>query len=190
MTDLVLNLPSRLFFGPSAVSRAIPLISSLGNRLLLITEDVLQSQHQVRTVKECLEKHGASVIVFDEVLPGSGKDLLSEAVRLVKTSRAELVLGFGGMRTLSTAKCTASSAGLPYVEIPGTCRNPFQFSGLCYRRFLEHGEMRSDGRPAECSPGRPRLFHDPPSPLFRYYDHERTSRCDRKPAFTHEELSV
>ena len=70
---------------------------------------------------------------------------MDDGVTLARGSHADVVIGLGGVRTLSIAKCIAMTAPsendiddflsgvqprvkpLAYIEVPTTCRNPFMF---------------------------------------------------------------
>ncbi len=146
MDEPFFYLPSRVLFGMGVFARAGQTAAALGSRALLVTDAILREERVTSGVEECLERAGVSTIVFDELGPESTSSALERAIELGRASRAQMVVGLGGIRSLSAAKCVArmvpaaeplddylsgggdSGASLPYLEIPTTCRNPLMFT--------------------------------------------------------------
>ena len=145
MPDVLFHIPTRVVFGLDAINRIGQLVADYGERAFLVTEAILYEGKTITKVQELLEKKGVQNITFDEVVPNATSKTVDDGVTLARGSRADVVVGLGGERTLSIAKCIAMTAAsgrdmdeylsgvlpqerpLPYVEVPTTCRNPFMF---------------------------------------------------------------
>ncbi len=143
MADISFSIPAQIRFGLDVVNRIGTIISEYGERVLLVTEAILYEGKVIERIQGLLEKKGVQYIIFDEVVPNATSSVIDEGVTLARGAHAEVVIGLGGVRTLSVAKCiamTASESGdmddflsgvgpknkpLAYIEIPTTCRNPF-----------------------------------------------------------------
>jgi alcohol dehydrogenase class IV len=143
MPDVLFHVPTRVVFGLDTVNRIGQLAAELGERAFLVTEAILYEGKVINKVQEILDKKGMPHIVFDEVVPNATSKTVDDGVTLARGSHADVVIGLGGVRTLSIAKCIAMTAGstsemddylsgvqpqtppLAYIEVPTTCRNPF-----------------------------------------------------------------
>jgi len=146
MPDVLFHNPTRVVFGLDTVNRIGQLVTEYGERAFLVTEAILYEGKVISKVQEILDKKGVPHIVFDEVVPNATSRTVDDGVTLARGSHADVVIGLGGVRTLSIAKCiamTASSsndmddflsgvqpqgAPLAYIEMPTTCRDPFLFT--------------------------------------------------------------
>jgi alcohol dehydrogenase class IV len=145
MPDVLFHIPTRVVFGLDTVNRIGQLVAEYGERAFLVTEAILYEGKVINKVQEILDKKGVQHIVFDEVVPNATSATVDDGVTLARGSHADVVIGLGGIRTLSIAKCIAmtvpsendmddflsgvqpQSVPLPYIEVPTTCRNPFMF---------------------------------------------------------------
>jgi len=145
MPDVLLHIPARVVFGLDAVNRIGQIVADYGERAFLVTEAILYEGKVINKVQDILDKKGVQNIIFDEVVPNATSKTVDDGVTLARGSHADVVIGLGGVRTLSVARCIAMTAptphdmddylsgvlpsgeALPYIEIPTTCRNPFMF---------------------------------------------------------------
>jgi alcohol dehydrogenase class IV len=143
MPDISFSIPTDVRFGLDVVNRIAAVVGSYGERVLLVTEAILYEGKVIDRIQALFEKKGIQYIVFDEVVPHATSVVVDEGVKLARSARAEIVIGLGGVRTLSVAKCIAmvapgdvdmdeylagvQPAGEPlaYIAIPTTCRDPF-----------------------------------------------------------------
>jgi alcohol dehydrogenase class IV len=143
MPDLSFSIPTDVRFGLDVVNRIAAVVSQYGERVLLVTEAILYEGKVIDRIQGLFEKKGIQYIIFDEVVPHATSKVVDEGVNLARSSRAEIIVGLGGVRTLSVAKCIAmvspgeadmdeylsgvqpSGQPLAYVSIPTTCRDPF-----------------------------------------------------------------
>ena len=144
MPDVLFHVPTRVIFGLDTVNRIAQTAAEFGERAFLVTEAILYEGKVISRVQELLDKKGVPHIVFDEVVPNATSKTVDEGVSLARGSHADVVIGLGGVRTLSIAKSIAMTAGgpegdmddylsgvqpqhppLPYIALPTTCRDPF-----------------------------------------------------------------
>jgi alcohol dehydrogenase class IV len=146
MPDVLFHIPTRVVFGLDTVNRIGQLVAEYGERAFLVTEAILYEGKVISKVQEVLDKKGVPHIVFDEVVPNATSKTVDDGVTLARGSHADVVIGLGGVRTLSIAKCIAMTAAssndmddylsgvqpqtppLAYIEVPTTCRNPFMLT--------------------------------------------------------------
>lgn len=146
MPDILFHIPTRVVFGLDTINRIGQLVTDYGERAFLVTEAILYEGKVINKVQEILDKKGVPYIVFDEVVPNATSRTVDDGVTLARGSHADVVIGLGGIRTLSIAKSIAMTAPsendmddflsgvqpqsqpLAYIEVPTTCRNPFMFA--------------------------------------------------------------
>ena len=145
MPDVLFHVPTRVIFGLDTANRIAQLVGEFGERAFLVTESILYEGKIINKIQELLDKKGVPNIVFDEVVSNATSRTVDDGVALARGSHADVVIGLGGVKTLSIAKAIAMAAtsgadiddflsgvqsekpALPYIEIPTTCRNPFMF---------------------------------------------------------------
>ncbi len=163
MPDLSFSIPTDIRFGLDVVNRIASVVSQYGERVLLVTEAILYEGKVIDRIQGLFEKKGIQYIVFDEVVPHATSKVVDEGMNLARSARAEIVIGLGGLRTLSVAKCIAmaspgelemdeylsgvqpSGQPLAYISIPTTCRDPF---------LLVDEYLLTDGRDRSAKIGR------------------------------------
>ena len=141
MADLLLHVPARILFGPDVVNRIGQTVADIGNRALLVSESGHHHTQLVERVEDLLQKRGVDSIRFDQVGPGGSNATIDELISLARVSQARVVIGLGGMKVLSAARCAAVAATsdisiyrildgkhptrppIPYVEVPTSFRN-------------------------------------------------------------------
>ncbi|HUV07056.1 MAG TPA: iron-containing alcohol dehydrogenase [Spirochaetia bacterium] len=145
MADLFFHIPEQILFGLDTLNRVGTLAGLYGRRALIVTEAILYEQKTIERIQDLLSRKDIDSIVYDEVVPNATSTCVDEGVKLARSAHIDMVIGLGGMRTLSTAKCIAMVAlqkremddflsdlateaegnPLPYFEIPTTSRNSF-----------------------------------------------------------------
>ncbi len=146
MADLVFHAPQQVLFGLDTVNRIATLVSPFGNRALIVTEAILYERNTIARIQDQMTRKDVESIVYDEVVPNATSTCVDEGVRLARSAHIDVIVGLGGVRALSTAKCiamttplsievddllsgeTSTENSLPYIEIPTTCRNPFMMT--------------------------------------------------------------
>ncbi len=147
MPDLAFSVPTEIKFGLDVANRVAAVVSEYGERALLVTEAILYEGKVIDRVQALLEKKGLQYIVYDEVVPNATSSVVDDGVKLARGAHADVVVGLGGIRTLSVGKLIAMVAAgqadmddylsgmlpkpvsLPYVALPTTCRDPFLLTG-------------------------------------------------------------
>src|SRR5512137_2261790 len=110
MPDVLFHIPTRVIFGLDTVNRIGQLAAEYGERAFLVTEAILYEGKVINRVQEILDKKGMAHIVFDEVVPNATSRTVDDGVTLARGSHADVVIGLGGVRALSIAKCIAMTA--------------------------------------------------------------------------------
>lgn len=152
MDELTFHVPTAVHFGLDTINRIGQVVSRHGTRAFVVADGVLGDYRVVEPVKGYLKKAGVAAIVFDELGPNSTSRVVEKGLDLCRAGRADVVLGIGGIRALSYAKCIARLApveapfddyftgprareedglSLPLVEVPTTCRDPFMLNDDC-----------------------------------------------------------
>ena len=139
--------PTRLVTGPGSIEQLGLIAKEYGSRALVVTEEVLGTWGIVEKARSSLEASGVHAVVFNEIGFDSGSDAAERAAAVARTSKAQLVIGLGGVKTVSLAKCAARLApgaqlldfvisgkefdpgALPFIEVPTTPRSPFLMTG-------------------------------------------------------------
>jgi alcohol dehydrogenase len=149
MTDLYFNIPSQIVFGADSIMRIGGFLSNSEKRVMIVTESILHEKKIIEKLEELLSQQKINFIVFDEVIPNSTSASVEDGLKLARAAHVDTIIGLGGVRTLSAAKCIAMSYGeqlgiddflsgakpakpaLSYIEIPTTCRNQFALTDRC-----------------------------------------------------------
>jgi len=147
MPDVFFSVPTQVYFGADCALRLGSVAARLGGRVLLVTEAILYEGGVIEQVSGLLGRKGLEPVVYDEVIPGATSTNADEAARLARGGRIDLVVGLGGVKTLSIAKLAAVAAPcathiddllagaaadkppIRTIEVPTTCRDPFMFGG-------------------------------------------------------------
>ena len=143
MADISFNVQTDIRFGLDVINRIAALVGQYGERVLLVTEAILYEGKVIERIQTLFEKKNIQYIIYDEVIPHATSTVIDEGVKLARSARAEIVVGLGGVKTLSIAKCIAMVAPLEgemddylsgvqpkgeplaYIAVPTTCRDPF-----------------------------------------------------------------
>jgi alcohol dehydrogenase len=143
VADITFNVQTDVRFGLDVVNRIATLVGQYGERVLLVTEAILYEGKVIERIQTLFEKKSIQYIIYDEVVPHATSTVVDEGVKLARSAHAQVVVGLGGVKTLSIAKCIAMAAPqgvemddylagvqakgqpLAYVAVPTTCRDPF-----------------------------------------------------------------
>ena len=134
--------PSRIILGENAVDSLPDIVKPFGKRGIIVADPVISKSRFVQDISENLKKENTQTIVFDELSGRLNTFTIDTLVALCLASRAEFVIGVGGIQALTIAKTAAGFCGsegifsdkmynlsenskkLAYIEIPGAMRNP------------------------------------------------------------------
>ncbi len=146
MIDFSFNLDPEIIIGVDTINRIGMFAALYGERALIVTEQVLYENRRIERLVSILEDAGVEAIIFDEVPAQAAADIAEAAAVLAGGARCSMVIGFGGLKTQSTARMTSmlvksnissfdlldgqtqNGEFLPYMAIPTTGRDPFLFS--------------------------------------------------------------
>jgi alcohol dehydrogenase len=145
--DFQFKVYPRVWIGADALLH-LPLLSGelAGRdkaRVMLVVDPVLYESKTIERVRVLLEDRGIQVLVYDEIPDRATSRAADDALRLARGSRAPLIIGVGGLKSLMIARMVAAAAPsaldidalldgaeyrakpLPLVEIPTSLRHPF-----------------------------------------------------------------
>ncbi len=146
MEEITFYAPSRVHLSFGSLKKLKEIKTAVGSRILIVTEKKLLKSSGFQKITETALNSGIDMVVFSDISRNTTSYSIIEAAEMAKVSRAQGVIGFGGIRALSAAKAVSVGAGyngnfynifsdevppvdpLPYIEIPGTFRNPFMLS--------------------------------------------------------------
>lgn len=136
MPSVSLTYPPRVLYGNDILQNLGTYVAGIAKRALVVTESVMRHESYLATALDSLEERGIECIVFDSISPGATSAVLSEVAELVRASKPQVVIGFGGVRVLAAARFAAhegsrnwppSTSSVKYFEVPASCRNPLMF---------------------------------------------------------------
>lgn len=146
MADISLRLNPRIVIGQDTVNRIGMFCAELGGRALVVSEQVLYENRVIDRVVSVLQDAGVDAILFDEVPAQATADVAETAAELARGARCSIIIGLGGLKTLSIARTVAllssgrdylfdlldgaapNGPSLPFIAVPTTGRDPFLFS--------------------------------------------------------------
>jgi alcohol dehydrogenase class IV len=150
MADFRFRVPAETYMGTDSLLKLPSLLSSYGaDRVLVVADPLLHESRSVDRVLALLGDRGIQAILFDEVPEGATTSTAEDILRLARGSRANGIVGLGGVRVLSLGRAVAGSAigsisldewidgtlpvgkPIPYVSIPTTYRDPFLLTDEC-----------------------------------------------------------
>jgi len=150
--ELIFHVPTSVHFGLDILNRVGQVAARYGTRAFVVADGVLGEFRVVDSIGSYLKKAGIACIVFDELGPSSTSGVIEKGLDLCRAGRVDMVLGVGGVRALSCAKCIARLAAVdapfddyfssprargedelavPLIAIPTTCRDPFMLTNDC-----------------------------------------------------------
>lgn len=131
--------PPIVFKGSNSALTLCEQVATLGfEKVILVTDNFLDSSGLLDGIKGTLEKHGVQFAVFDGVLPDPAFDQVQAGEAVIRTERCQAVIAVGGGSVLDAAKMMAmlhtnpgtldsfdgiqksKNPGLPLFAIPTT----------------------------------------------------------------------
>jgi len=107
MADISLRLNPRIVIGQDTVNRIGMFCAELGGRALVVSEQVLYENRVIDRVVSVLQDAGVDAILFDEVPAQATADVAETAAELARGARCSIIIGLGGLKTLSIARTVA-----------------------------------------------------------------------------------
>lgn len=140
-------IPSHLKFGVDSLNRVGTVVSSVGSRVLLVTQTALSNSKTISHIQNLLAGRKCEVILYNiDTKPFAASVIIDKGAVLARASYCDVVVGVGGLQILSAAKAIAmlvnntksvndyidgeiiKASSIPYIEIPTEARNPFMFN--------------------------------------------------------------
>lgn len=150
MADFSIRISPQVILGPDVVNRLSVMAGKQTERCLVVADPVLYENKTIERLTAILEANGMQSIVFDEIPEFPGSATADAIINLAKGSRPQIVIGLGGVTTLSLARATAMAAreesgldaiidgrppsgpGIPLIAVPTSFRDPFLFAESLY----------------------------------------------------------
>ena len=141
--DISFKIDPETIIGPDTINRIGSICNRFGDRVLIVTEQVLYENKSIERLCSILEESGIETIVFDEIPAQATADIAENAAGLARGSRCKVVIGFGGLKTQAIARMTSiiapakipvfdlldkrnhKSDFIPFIAIPTAGRDPF-----------------------------------------------------------------
>ncbi len=139
MQEFVFHVPARIHIGTDTISQLGVLAADYGERALIVTETAVEDAGIVERARSLLERASIGVIVYDEIASAPDTQTIGRAVSMARAGHVQLVIGIGGPRVLTVARCVAAyaPAGDEFVEA---------LSGKLVERPLSYLEVATSGR--------------------------------------------
>jgi len=146
MPDISFKLDPRIIIGPDTVNRLGSVCAEYGNRVVLVTEQVLYENKIIDRVVQVLEDSQVETIVFDEMPPQATAEIAEQVAELARGGRCGAVISLGGIKTQAIGRLASMLIEpgaylfdlldgqvpqwkcLPYIAVPTSGRDPFLFS--------------------------------------------------------------
>jgi alcohol dehydrogenase len=140
MEQIYFHLPTKIFFGSNSLERNLPILSSYGKKILIVTgKQSAQKSGLLQKIERILRQEGLAWQVFNDVPPEPDTSACEKGAEAALSFGADLILGVGGGSPLDVAKAIAVLAvnqgktsdyfgedaftlsPLPVIAIPTTC---------------------------------------------------------------------
>ncbi len=99
------RFPTTIFEGANTINQIGEIIKEYGSRVLLVGDSLAaQEGGWLQKIKTMIEDHTHGVILFDKVDSKSNSDSVNQVAEQGRYARCDVVVGFGGRKTLHIAK--------------------------------------------------------------------------------------
>ncbi len=150
MSIFEFSIPTKVEFGVDSIARLGHFVSLLGDRVILIAENILTQTGVVRTIENILKGKGIDAIRYDAVYSDADSSLIDEITLIARKAKATVIIGAGGSRTCNAAKMVAflgqndgdvsdyihgregNGTHVPYIEIPTIFREVYALTHSAY----------------------------------------------------------
>jgi alcohol dehydrogenase class IV len=150
MSIFEFTIPTKIEYGIDATVRLGHFTSNFGDRVIVITENVLGRSQAVQHIESVLKGKGIESIIYDGVFPNAESNKVDEITSLARKSRVNVVIGIGGTRICSIAKLVSflcrnegeisdyihgkegNGERVPYIEIPTTFREVYALTNSAF----------------------------------------------------------
>jgi len=144
------TIPTKIEFGIDSLARLGYFAHTMGDRAFVITENVVSSSELNSNIESILKGKGIETIFYDAVFPNADSTVIDEVALIAQKSRANIIIGVGGMRVCNIAKIAAflarnegeiidyihgregDGSRVPYIEIPTTFREVYALTSSAF----------------------------------------------------------
>jgi len=144
------TIPTQVQFGIDSIARLGYWAYGLGDRGIIITENLLTRDGTITNIESILKGKGIDTILYDGIFPNATSDIIDEVALIARNSRANVVVGVGGSRACNIAKIVSflskndgdvsdyihgkegNGERIPYIEVPTTFREVYALTGSAY----------------------------------------------------------
>ncbi len=144
------TIPTKIEFGIDSIARLGHFANTMGDRALVIAENVVSSTELNSNITSILKGKGLESILYDGVFPNADSTVIDEVALIARKSKANIIMGVGGMRVCNIAKLVAflgrndgeifdyihgkdgNGERIPYIEIPTIFREPYALTSSAY----------------------------------------------------------
>ena len=150
MSMFEFTIPTKIEFGVDSLARLGHFAHNLGDRALVIVENVVASSELHTNVMSILKGKGIESILYDAVFPNADSTVIDEVALIGRKSKANIIIGLGGMRVCNIAKIVAflcrndgdifdyihgkdgDGERVAYIEIPTTFRETYALTSSAF----------------------------------------------------------
>ncbi|MFW6138954.1 MAG: iron-containing alcohol dehydrogenase [Spirochaetota bacterium] len=144
------TIPTKIEFGTDSSSRLGHFVYRLGGRAIIVTENPISQSGIISNIENILKSKGIDAIIYDGVFPNADSQTIDEVALIARKSRANVVIGIGGMRTCNVARLVSflcrnqgeitdfirgkegSGQRATCIEIPTTFREVYALTGSAF----------------------------------------------------------
>jgi len=100
------HLPTEIFIKQSISNNTPEIVSKYGKRAIFITttSDFEVYSESLLNIYNSLKSAGIGCIIYDELSPSPNTEEIDEAVSFAKKTKSDVIIGFGGVNSLNSAK--------------------------------------------------------------------------------------
>jgi alcohol dehydrogenase len=144
------SIPTKIEFGIDSLARLGYHAHTMGDRAFVITENTVSSTELTTNIENILKGKRIEAIIYDAVFANADSTVVDEVALIAGKSKANIVIGVGGMRACNIAKLAAflarnegeiidyihgkegSGERVSFIEIPTTFREVYALTSSAF----------------------------------------------------------
>jgi len=144
------SIPTKIEFGIDSVVRLGHFVYFLGDRVLLVTDNVTVNSDTIQNVENILKGKGLQPIVYDGIFPNADSRVIDEIALIARKAKANVIIGVGSSRTCNIARFVSflgenegeindyihgkegNGKRVPFIEIPTTFREVYALTSSSF----------------------------------------------------------
>jgi len=144
------SIPTRIEFGIDSVPRLGHFVYTLGDRVLVVTDNVTAQSGGVHNIENILKGKGIESIIYDGIFPNADSQIIDEIALIARKARVNVIIGMGSCRTCNIARFVSflcenegeisdyihgkegNGRRAPFIEIPTTFREVYALTGSSF----------------------------------------------------------